>query len=155
MWITAYFSNNGIPATGLSATIRIIDVADNSPVVTDIAMLEVGNGFYKYAFSTYDAEKDYAIRCDGSNVLNGNDRYTYGGNEMFDNVLNNILGLSQQNYRIFSPVYDGNNNMTSCTVKIYPTAADTNNDTNELNEYTMTATFNGDSEMLTYKVVQV
>lgn len=209
MWITAFFTKNGIPETSLSATIRIRNISDNSLVVTDDAMVEIGDGFYKYNFLGYNADIDYSIRCDGSNVLQGNDRYTYGGNEMFDDILDDIkietdkiqsdiidvpdnykdkmsegdlhtgldsyinkndykanvsgmalettvqniqtetdkikyiLGLTQQNYRIFSPIYDGNHNLISAIIKIYPTAIDTNNDTNVIREYSMVATFNG------------
>jgi len=90
MYITAFFTNKGVPATGLTATIRIRDVSDNSLIITDDSMIEVGDGWYKYDFTTYDATKDYAIRCDGGSTLEGNDRYTYGGNEQFDNLLNEI-----------------------------------------------------------------
>lgn len=68
--------------------------------------------------------------------------------------IKNILGLSQQNYRISSPIYDANNNLISCTIKIYPTNTDTDNDTNVINTYTLTATYNANSELLTYKVVE-
>ena len=65
-----------------------------------------------------------------------------------------ILGLSQENYRIFNPVYDVNHNLTSATIKIYPTATDCNNDTNEIAEYRMTATFI-DNKCTEYKVIKV
>jgi len=64
-----------------------------------------------------------------------------------------ILGLSQENYRIFSPAYDSNDLLTSGTVKIYSTATDCNNDTNALATYTITATYSG-TNMLTYKVIK-
>jgi len=99
LYITACFSNNGTPATGLSPTIRIRDLSDNSLVVTDAAMSEVGDGYYKYNFSGYDKDKDYAIRCDGGATLSGYDRYTYGSNrddlEMSDKLPTNyIMGSS-------------------------------------------------------------
>ncbi len=79
MWVTVCFTNTGTPATGLSPTIRIRDLSDNSLVVTDAAMTEVGDGWYKYDFTTYDNEKDYAIRCDGTATLSGSDRYAFVG----------------------------------------------------------------------------
>jgi len=71
----------------------------------------------------------------------------------FGLALQKTLGLAQHNYRIFSPVYDGNNNLTSATIKIYPTSTDTTNDTNELEEYTLTASYTG-NELTTYKLVE-
>lgn len=81
MIVSAFFTENGLPKTGLSATLRIRDLSDDSLVVTDAAMSEVGDGFYKYDFSSYDSSKEYAIRCDGSATLADHERYTYGGND--------------------------------------------------------------------------
>lgn len=82
--ISAFFTDAGTPKTGLSATIRIRKLSDNSLVVTDAAMTEVGDGFYSYDFTTYDIEEEYTIRCDGSATLTNNlDRYTYAGNESY------------------------------------------------------------------------
>lgn len=75
MNISAYFSNSGTPATGLSPTINIRDFSDGSLVVNGAAMTETGDGFYKYDFAGYDATKDYAIRCDGGIALLAADRY--------------------------------------------------------------------------------
>ena len=47
MYVTAYFTDGGTPATGLTPTIRIRDLSDNSLVITDASMTEVGDGHYK------------------------------------------------------------------------------------------------------------
>jgi hypothetical protein len=77
MIITAYFSEDGSPKTGLSPTLDIIDLSDNSVVVNDGAMSEVGQGWYKYTFAGYNSTKDYAILCD-SVALTGSERYAVG-----------------------------------------------------------------------------
>jgi hypothetical protein len=46
-------------------------------------MAEVGGGFYKYNFTTYDTDINYLFRVDGGVALNGNDRYQAFGNETF------------------------------------------------------------------------
>lgn len=75
--ITTYFTDNsGNPATGLTPTIRIRDVADGSLVVTDASMIEVGDGGYKYVFVDYDSTHEYQIRCDGGAGLMN--RYSVG-----------------------------------------------------------------------------
>jgi len=69
-------------------------------------------------------------------------------------LLQRVLGLVQENFRIFSPVYDARHNLTSATIRIYPSKADTIANTNVLAEYSVSATYNVDDEMLTYQVVK-
>ena len=83
MILSAYFANAGVPATGLAATVRIRDLSTNALVVTDAAMTEVGDGFYKYDFVAYDSAKDYAIRADGGATLADSERYSYAGNDSY------------------------------------------------------------------------
>ena len=91
MKITAFFTNSGVPAIGLSPTIRIRDLFDISLVVTDDPMTEVGDGHYQYDFITYDTTVDYAIRCDGTVTLPNADRYKYAGNEnYYDDVQDSV-----------------------------------------------------------------
>jgi len=68
--------------------------------------------------------------------------------------LNRLLGLSQENYRIFTPTYDGKNNLTSGTIKIYPTAGDVDANTNALAEYQISANYSG-IKMIGYRVKRV
>lgn len=65
-----------------------------------------------------------------------------------------ILGLSMENHRIFSPVYDANNCLTSATIKIYPTKADVLADTNAIAIYAMVATFDSEGKCLTYQMTK-
>ena len=81
MIILAYFSDNGVPATGLSSTIRVRDLSDNSLIVNSVAMSEIGDGFYGYTFSAYDNSVEYSFRADGSSSLGNLDRYSYGSND--------------------------------------------------------------------------
>jgi len=89
MIFSSIFTSLGVPVTGLSPTIRIRDLSTNTLVVTDAAMTEVGDGFYKYDFTTYDATKQYVIRTDGGATLPAGERYGYGNN---DNYLPDIEG---------------------------------------------------------------
>ncbi len=79
MYVTAYFADQGSPKTGLSPTIDIYDLSDNSLLVDDGNMGEVGGGFYKYDFTDYSSAEDYAIVCDGGSGLSGANRYSTGG----------------------------------------------------------------------------
>lgn len=68
---------------GLTPTIRIWEVSALSHVlvVTDEDMTEIGDGFYKYNFSTYDDTKRYVFRADGGVGLANNERYEYAATE--------------------------------------------------------------------------
>jgi hypothetical protein len=72
---TVYYSE-----TGLTPTIRIRQVSDNSLVVEDANMTEVGDGWYKYVYADYVDGVQYVFVADGGVGL-GAERYAYGGNE--------------------------------------------------------------------------
>lgn len=94
MFITAFFTNIGVPATGLSPTIRIRRVDTGALVVTDDSMTELGDGFYKYDFTIFDATLDYVFRSDGTATLNDGDRFVIGSNEVpIDDVNNDSVRL--------------------------------------------------------------
>jgi len=182
MIILTYFTENNIPKTGLSPTIRIRNASTGILIITDELMSEVGDGFYKYEFVGYDSSIDYAIRCDGGMSLSNDERYSYAGNdvdqteEIWSNTIRTltsgtkdseidaiktqtdkiprILGLNMENHRIFSPTYDANNCLTSATIKIYPTKADCIADTNSIATYSMVATFDSESKCLTYRMTR-
>lgn len=86
MNIVSFFTNDGVPETGLSPTIRIRNASTGALVVTDEAMTEVGDGFYRYDFTGYDAQIDYTIRSDGGVSLADAERYVYGSNQLADEI---------------------------------------------------------------------
>lgn len=80
MIIASFFTNNSIPATGLTPTIIIWSLTGTTDtiVVNGDTMLEVGDGIYQYNFLTYDANQDYAFRVDGGSTLTDAERYQAG-----------------------------------------------------------------------------
>ena len=82
--ITASFTDGGVPATGLSPTIRIRRISDGVLVVTNGAMTEVpdpgpGDGSYEFDFeSLIDFAEHYTVRADGTVTLPDADRYKFG-----------------------------------------------------------------------------
>jgi hypothetical protein len=73
-WITAYFEASGAAQTGLTVLVYARDLSDNSVVVNGVTMTEVGNGWYKYDWTTYDKTKAYVGYCD-SQSASSDDRY--------------------------------------------------------------------------------
>jgi hypothetical protein len=62
------------------------------------------------------------------------------------------LGLSKHNHRILTPTYNGDGLLTSAKVRIYPTRADVEANTNQLNEYDVVATYNSEGLMTSYQM---
>jgi len=98
----------------------------------------------------------------GATTLAGDMLYTVNdtiiqitGLTTLNSDIERILGLVQQNYRVIDQIYDANNCLLSGTIKIYPTATDCDNDTNEIAEYAMSATYSATGQMLSYKVIEV
>jgi len=83
MHILSFFTDDSLPKTGLTPTIKIRDVSDGSILINGASMTEVGDGFYRYDYSAYDSTKEYAIICDGGISLSDTERYVYAGNENY------------------------------------------------------------------------
>lgn len=86
--LTVHFTNNGSPVTGLSPTVDIYELdpvtpATNTLVVNDGAAVEIGAGWYRYQFTTYDTAKAYVFTFDGGAGLSAYERYKVGGNETY------------------------------------------------------------------------
>ena len=95
--IIAFFTDNGIPKTGLSATVIIREVVTGDLVVPVSGvpddMVELGDGLYKFEFNG-DDEIDYAFTCNGGNPLTTADRFLYGGTELRQ-IHNNVEFIKQ------------------------------------------------------------
>jgi hypothetical protein len=66
MFIRQYFTLGGVPATGQTGIkITIRKVSDNSIVVNAATMTEIGGGWYKYDFTSFDDAEIYVYSFDG------------------------------------------------------------------------------------------
>ena len=90
MWITSFFTQNGIPKINLTPTINITRISDDMPVVVSGVMLELGGGSYKYDFTDYEITSNYFILCDGGPTLSNYERYTDGTSGEYGNSLYSI-----------------------------------------------------------------
>ena len=97
-----------------------------------------------------DKKDDY--KADVSNLAT--EANATSNRNALETLTKRILGLTQENFRIFSPIYDTNKDLTSATIKIYPSKTDTEDDTNPIAIYKMTATYSEANIMTSYKVIQ-
>lgn len=105
MYITAFFTTNGTPTTGLSPTINIRNVATGALLINGAAMAEVGDGHYRYWYAAYSETNEYAIRCDGGATLPASERYTYGGNDNYVEDVGNYLSSDCTNVAVCANIY--------------------------------------------------
>lgn len=161
MYILAFFTDSGVPKTGLSCEIKIRDIPSGSILVNNLNMSELGDGFYYYDFTAYDATKDYAILCDGSATLSNTERYLVAGNENYlediseNTTLKRIVGLLHENFYIDSPVYDTFDNLISSRVRIYSDAASVGTDNNVIGTYDIVSDSDAAGKFNTWKQVKV
>ncbi len=112
-------------------------------------------GVYYYDFEVPDLLEVYLIRILCSTAANSpwedeiNAKNT-DTDEIYE-LTKRILGLSQENYRIFSPVYNCGGQLLSCLIKIYNTATDCDNDQNAFAVYALESTYTN-GQMNSYKV---
>jgi len=92
-WVVAYFERQGEPAINLNPVIRIRYVETGSIVAEDV-MDEVGSGFYKFNFHSYDMTKDYTMLADGGISLIQRDRFLEGATGEYGDISSNIYLMS-------------------------------------------------------------
>lgn len=156
---------NNNPVTGLTIgdlTVELYnpdgDEVANTSGGTLVEIDEVGNGFYKISF-TPTTLGNWVL------VVYHSTHFPYGKGENYNcleliagqntkDLIERILGLSQENYRVFNQRYDNKHNMVEAIIKIYPSANDCDNDTNAIAEYQMQSTWNKKNELTGYKVTK-
>ncbi len=124
-------------------------VIKNSPFIYD----------YEYNASGWDViiDKDgYGIQSQNVPAIDHTENFTLialiDTSEFADDI-KRLLGLNQENWRIFDTSYDSSYNLTSATIKIYSSKADCDADTNALATYTVSASY-VDQGINEYKVVK-
>ena len=184
MQILAFFTDHGVPKTGLTPTVRIRDISDNTLIITDSTSSEVGDGWYKYDFVQYDSAEEYAIRFDGGPSLSDTDRYTSTTNDSFaedvadavfeeqinehlvdgsfgyavneiNNDLKRVLGLMHENIFIDQTVYDEHGNMSSARVRIYSNSSSVGSANDVIGTYTITSSSSETGKFDQWKQVKV
>lgn len=82
--LTANFTLDGAPITGLTPVVSIYELhptitTTNILVVNnDSAITEIGGGWYRYNFATYDSTKSYVFTFDGGGTIPAFARLQHG-----------------------------------------------------------------------------
>lgn len=83
--LTVHFTSDGLPTIGLTPTIDIYEITSgvDTLVISSGSVIEIGNGWYKYVFSSYLPNKNYIFTFDGGSSMFDCERYKVGGNESY------------------------------------------------------------------------
>lgn len=83
--VTAHFTNSEVPVTGLTPTVDVYALTNTTDtvVVAGDPLIEIGGGWYKYVFATYDPSQTYVFTIDGGGALPPYERFKTGGNESY------------------------------------------------------------------------
>lgn len=113
MILPAVFTENGNFKAGLTPTVKIYDVSDNS--LNQASMVDIAGGFYSYEFAARNVEKTYAFICD-SVTLTYSERYSVGISEpdwKRDYCVGYVseTGLPKTGLTVFLSLYDLTNDL--------------------------------------------
>jgi hypothetical protein len=123
-----------------------------------VTVNELGSGAYRVNFTPDKNGNWFLIIYNTSYFAYGKGENYYASDETIATIadeIKRILGLVQENYRVFDTEYDNRRNLVSGKIKIYPTATDVDSDTNEIAEYEISATYNKLNHMTGYKVKKI
>jgi hypothetical protein len=155
-------NKKNLPVTGLidSDFTKVLYDPDNTERVNitggiPIVINELGDGLYRLNF-TPDKNGNWILVVYNATHFPAGKAENYFCVETWFNdlaeIIKRIIGLSQENYRIFNPVYNTQGEMTSGIIRIYPTSSDVDTNTNAIAEYAITAVYNAQNRMTSYKV---
>lgn len=147
--------SNGDPVTGLTSTNFTRYLYDptrtNVTSTTTDGINEVGTGLYEYYFTPtsegiwtpYITHTTYIPTGVSGDIEIHQDRVW----------LQRTLGLVQENFYLDNTVFSGSN-MTSGRLRIYSDAASVSTTSNVIGTYTITATYDANNALDTYKIVK-
>jgi hypothetical protein len=142
--LTAYFTDRGSPALGLTPTLSIRE-SDGSPVASP-AVSELGDGWYAATVPNYDTTKDYVVTWDGGAGLPAGERYAFGASacetkeaiagavldeEILDHLAPGshgeamalIRGLMQHNFQLDQTTYNTDGLLLAGRLRVWDSAA--------------------------------
>jgi len=141
----------------LSFTRKLYDSSGNDVTSSiSVVITELGNGNYRAAFSPSSIGIWYlAIYHDTYFPWGKSDTIQVFNNDFdtMEAILTRIVGLTQENHYIDNTSYDGEDNLTSCRIRLYDDSTKVGSDSNVTSTYLVTAGYT-DNLLDFYKVVK-
>lgn len=149
------------PVTGLTPgdfSIKLYDPLDSevSSAIT-ITIFELGDGYYRTEF-TPNLKGKWLLDIKHSTYFPwGKSKSILVSEENSDTIkvlITRILGLAQENYYVDNTSYDEDGNMISSRIRIYSDSTKVGSDESVITTYLMTAEYDNDGNLESYKVVK-
>jgi hypothetical protein len=151
--------NNGKPTLGATITYVVKQSSTNNTVASG-SLTELGSGMYQDFYLTDTLGYFHVIYSTPAGHTDEVEYFKVDVECAKQTDLIRLLGLNHENTKIFNPSYTTINTtqgprkvLVQSTIRIYPSKTDTDNDTNHIAEYTMTATHDSEACMIDYKMV--
>lgn len=150
-------SNDLVP--GIDSTAFVVHLFD--PSGTEVSssitptITELGFGHYRLSFIPNVVGIWMMVVYHTTHFPAGKSNTLQAFNNDFDTIatlVERVLGLTQENFYVDNTSYDGNNCLTASRIRTYTDEASVGTDSNVLASYNMTATYDGDGNMITYEV---
>ena len=145
---------NGDPKVGLSTSYSIYKSSDDS-IVDSGNLTDKNNGNYTGSFTFTSLGHYYIIYNTPTGYTNEIETVMVEKSGAKSEDMLRLLGLSDENKKIYNTVYDANQNLTYSLVKIFANATDYVNDNNEIGIYEMVASYGSNNEMLNMGVKRI
>jgi len=150
----ALINNQGNHVSGKTVTYNIYKSSDNT-LFTSGTLTEIGvTGVYKDDIiftETIQYRVQYTTPSKYSNVIETVIIEDISHQDIYA-IVKKILGLTQENFRLNDLIYDANGCLTSGKIAIYNSASDVDTETNPIATYTITGTYNAQTQLTDYKV---
>jgi len=146
--------SNGEPVEGITVEYSIYDCSTNN-LIDSGTLNDIGGGVYQKAYTFTNLGQFRVIYNTPSGYTDGIETILVVAERAKEETLKRILGLTQENYRLFNPVYDEHDNLTSATIRIYPTATDCQNDTNPIATYKVESFYDNQGRLIDYRVRRI
>ena len=105
MYITCFFTDSSVPKTGLTPTVSILRVSDDTLVVDAQAMTELSlAGWYSYLYAGHSADEEFVVSADGGATLADAERYKGGSLDILTSVMQSGTGAIQWTYTLTNSV---------------------------------------------------
>jgi len=152
-------SNNLVSGISLNEfSAHLFDPSNNEVYdSTSVNFTELGHGHYRVSFIPNQVGNWMLIVYHATHFSWGKSNTIQVFANDFDSIasmLQKILGLTQENFSVDQTSYDDNNNLLFSRVRIYNDNMSVGTDNNILEEYLMTATYDG-LQMTTYKMEKI
>jgi len=142
--------------SGKPVSYKVYKSSDNT-LITSGSMTEVGtSGIYQVSVTLNEVGQyrvEYITPTKYENVIEEIFVVEADLSEIHT-LVKRILGLSQENFRIFNPQYNAKNELTSGKIRIYNSAADCNADISPIAEYQITTVYEAGKRVSGYRVTK-